>query len=97
MYQIEHEFVHLDSSSFHLHGEYEVEEPDEQAITITHGYSRDHRPDLKQVVAQMITSQKSALPVWLEVLSGNSSDKGSFAKSVSSYCKYLGNGGSHIL
>jgi len=93
VYQIEHEFVHLDSSSFHVHGEYEIEDADEQAITITHGYSRDHRPDLKQVVAQMITSQKSALPVWLEVLSGNSSDKGSFAKSVSTYCKYLGNGG----
>jgi hypothetical protein len=43
--------------------------------------------DLKQVVAQIITSQKSALPIWLEVLSGNSSDKGGFADSVTSYCK----------
>ena len=90
VYKIEHNFVHLDSSSFHLHGEYDVDDPDKQAITITHGYSRDHRPDLKQVVAQIITSQKSALPIWLEVLSGNSSDKGSFADSVTSYCKYLG-------
>ena len=90
VYQIEHNFVHLDSSSFHLHGEYERDEADTQAITITHGYSRDHRPDLKQVVTQMITSQKSSLPVWLEVLSGNSSDKESFAKSVDAYCKHLG-------
>ena len=28
LYQIEHRFVHLDSSSFHLHGQYAVEEPD---------------------------------------------------------------------
>jgi transposase len=91
VYGITHEFVHLGSSSFHLHGQYEAEEdPDKQVITITHGYSRDHRPDLKQVVAQIISSQKSALPVWLEVLSGNSSDKASFADSVVAYCKQLG-------
>lgn len=89
VYGIRHQFVHLDSSSFHLHGEYEGE-TDAQAIHITHGYSRDHRPDLKQVVAQIITSHKSALPVWLEVLSGNSSDKNSFPESVSAYCQHLG-------
>lgn len=90
VYQIEHRFVHLDSSSFHLHGQYAVEEPDREVITITEGYSRDHRPDLKQVVVQLITSQRSALPIWLEVLSGNSSDKETFAASVDSYCKQLG-------
>ncbi len=58
VYGIEHGFVHLDSSSFHLHGEYDVESPGEEMVSITHGYSRDHRPDLKQVVAQIITSHK---------------------------------------
>jgi transposase len=90
VYKIEHRFVHLDSSSFHLHGQYESSEPNTGAITITHGYSRDHRPDLKQVVVQLITSQRSALPVWLEVLSGNSSDKETFAPSVVAYCQQLG-------
>lgn len=90
VYGIQHEFVHLDSSSFHLHGEYESGEAETEVISITHGYSRDHRPDLKQVVAQLITSQRSALPVWLEVLSGNSSDKDSFANSVEAYSKHLG-------
>jgi transposase len=90
VYKVEHRFVHLDSSSFHLHGQYAIEEPDKEAITITEGYSRDHRPDLKQVVVQLITSQRSALPVWLEVLSGNSSDKETFATSVEAYCKQLG-------
>lgn len=91
VYEIEHEFVHLDSSSFHLHGEYGAgDEEEPQAIQITYGYSRDHRPDLKQVIAQIITSQNSALPVWLEVLSGNSSDKDTFANSVTAYCQHLG-------
>lgn len=55
VYGIEHQFVHLDSSSFHLHGQYDVNAPDEEMVSITHGYSRDHRPELKQVVAQLIT------------------------------------------
>jgi transposase len=38
----------------------------------------------------LITSQKSALPVWLEVLSGNSSDKESFPLSVAAYNRQLG-------
>jgi transposase len=92
VYGIEHRFVHLDSSSFHLHGEYDVDAPGEEMISITHGYSRDHRPDLKQVVAQIITSHKSNLPVWLEVLSGNSSDKESFSESVRAYCEHLADG-----
>ena len=92
VYGIEHKFVHLDSSSFHLHGEYDVDAPGEEMVSIIHGYSRDHRPDLKQVVAQIITSHKSNLPVWLEVLSGNSSDKESFSKSVKAYCEHLAGG-----
>jgi transposase len=90
VYGIKHRFVHVDSSSFHLHGDYKIEEPNKEAITITKGYSRDHRPDLKQVVVQLITSQRSALPVWLEVLSGNSSDKETFPLSVEAYNKQLG-------
>lgn len=89
VYGIKHKFVHLDSSSFHLHGQYDVDAPDEEMVSITHGYSRDHRPDLKQVVAQIITSHQSSLPVWLEVLSGNSSDKESFSESVTAYCEHL--------
>jgi transposase len=92
VYGIEHKYVHLDSSSFHLHGQYDVDAPDDEMVSITYGYSRDHRPDLKQVVAQIITSHKSNLPVWLEVLSGNSSDKESFSESVKAYCEHLAGG-----
>ncbi len=89
VYGIRHRFVHLDSSSFHLHGRYDAEEPEQGVIEVTHGYSRDQRPDLKQVVVQMITSQASALPVWLEVLSGNSSDRATFATTAEAYCAQL--------
>jgi transposase len=89
VYGIQSKFVHLDSSSFHLHGAYDRQEPGQEAITITYGYSKDHRPDLKQVVVQLITSYKSALPVWFEALSGNSNDKKTFTATVKAYCKQL--------
>jgi len=89
VYGLRPNFVHLDSSSFHLHGAYDPEEPNREAISVTYGYSKDHRPDLKQVVLQMITSHKSALPIWLEVLSGNSNDKKTFKATVKAYCKQL--------
>ena len=40
---IDQRFNHLDTTSFSLSGDY-VPERDEQAICITHGYSKDHRP-----------------------------------------------------
>jgi len=47
--RIEQRVHHLDTTSFSLSGN-SVPESDKQAMHITHGYSKDHRPDLKQVV-----------------------------------------------
>ena len=96
VYGIEHRFVHLDSSTLHVHGEYEgwAGDPgdgDWRRITITEGYSKDHRPDLKQAVVSLITTQAAAIPIWLEALNGNSSDRNSFPQSVQAYCNSLGN------
>ena len=56
--KIETSYAHLDSTSFHLHGEYNnietAENDQERPILITKGYSRDHRPDLKQCVLDLI-------------------------------------------
>src|SRR5215471_11902337 len=54
-------FHHLDTTSFALSGAY-VPESDEQAITITHGYSKDYRPDLKQAVLELMVSQDGGVP-----------------------------------
>ena len=41
--------LHLDATSFHVDGEYEsLLEQRESRIQLTHDYSRDHRPELKQ-------------------------------------------------
>lgn len=89
VYGIEHRFYHLDSSSFHLHGQYSAEKPQLEAIEITYGYSKEHRPDLKQVVLTLITGHRSQLPVWMEALSGNSNDKESFPKTVQAFCQQM--------
>jgi transposase len=47
--RIDIRFNHLDTPSFSLTGD-DVPDSDEHAIAITHGYSKDHRPDLKQAV-----------------------------------------------
>ncbi len=83
---IETRFAHLDSTTFSLHGQYNSEDdPDEipeGLIHITKGYSKDNAPSLNQVVVQLICANRTTIPIWLEALSGNTSDKKSFAKTV---------------
>ena len=70
---IEQRFHHLDTTSFSLSGDY-VPESDEQAIRITHGYSKDHRPDLKQAVLELMVSQDGGVPLVSKSWDGNTSD-----------------------
>ena len=51
-------------------------------IEIRHGHSKDHRPDLKQVVLSLVVNGPSAMPLWMEALDGNSSDKTSFPQTM---------------
>jgi transposase len=71
--RIEQRFHHLDTTSFSLSGTY-VPESDEHAIHITHGYSKDHRPDLKQVVLELLVSQDGGVPMVSKSWDGNTSD-----------------------
>src|SRR5204863_8527590 len=70
---IEQRFHHLDTTSFSLSGDY-VPESDEHAIRITHGYSKDHRPDLKQAVLELMVSQDGGVPLVSKSWDGNTSD-----------------------
>jgi transposase len=51
-----------------------VPDSDEQAMTITHGYSKDHRPDLKQAVLELMVSQDGGVPFVSKSWDGNASD-----------------------
>lgn len=88
-------FAHLDSTTFSLHGQYNSEldsdAVEEGVIHITKGYSKDHAPELNQVVVQMICAHKSSIPIWIEALSGNTSDKKSFRKTVAQFQQQFDN------
>jgi len=80
------ERAHLDGISILVHGKYEKEEKEKEdtivkeeagesvAIIITQGYSRDHRPDLKQFTWQLLTSEAEGIPLSMNVGDGNKTD-----------------------
>ncbi|KHG42961.1 transposase [Aphanizomenon flos-aquae 2012/KM1/D3] len=101
---------HLDSSSMHVHGQYNTSLPEvifesqkvgdnqeleelavksPKEITITYGYSRDHRPDLKQFIIEMICSGDGDIPIFLKLASGNQADSSCFGKIAVEYHKQL--------
>ncbi len=94
---IDRTFLHLDSTSFSFHGVYkdtetgqaDPEYPTKEVVHITHGYSKDHRSDLKQVILQMICTHGTSIPTWIEVLDGNSCDKNTFSKTVEKFRNQL--------
>ena len=64
--------LHADTTSKLVFGEYAS--PHEEAISVTYGHSKDHRPDLKQVMAG-VTTTTDGVPTLAEMLDGNQSDK----------------------
>lgn len=98
-FKIDLKYSHLDSTSFHLDGEYKREEDKEKQeeekiikerpIFIKKGYSRDHRPDLKQCVLDLITSQDGDIPLFVRVGDGNESDKAVFGKVLVEFKKQI--------
>ena len=85
-------FAHLDSSSFHVDGDYNSDAPpgeDEGVIHITKGYSRDHRPDLNQVVLDLIVEHQAGIPLLMKPLSGNESDATNFRAVVAEHVEHL--------
>ena len=72
---------HLDTTSMLVHGAYEVND-DPKVIEVTRGFSKDHRPDLKQIVLALVVNGPSSIPIWMDPLDGNSSDKVSFHETI---------------
>ena len=91
---------HQDTTSFHVDGKYNQDEaPDADAgiVHITHGYSRDSKPDLAQVALELIHEHQASLPVVLQVVSGNQNDKTTMQTSVALHVKQLKHVGIELL
>jgi transposase len=100
--------AHIDTSSFSLEGAYvedvesskkgnpeqfqdaAIQEKDQPIPR--YGYSKDHRPDLKQMVINLATTGSAGFPIWMEPHSGNASDKKILheaAKRMQAFCNQL--------
>ncbi len=72
--------LHFDTTTAKVYGEYptsrEPEDPEEpDAIPhVTRGHSKDHRPDLKQIVISLTATVDGAVPIAGRAASGNRSD-----------------------
>jgi transposase len=83
---------HLDSTSFHVDGRYNSEQPpDDGVIWITKGYSRDHRPELNQCILNLIVESQASIPIHMSAASGNSEDKTGFREQLTAHIEALQN------
>ncbi len=70
---------HGDGTSFKVEGEYNGSG---EGVKITFGYSKDHRPDLKQIMLSLVMTGKGNIPYWVETHDGNSSEKKTFPEMI---------------
>jgi transposase len=76
---VSRKFCHLDSTSMEVAGEYD----DHEGIgLVTFGYSKDHRPDLKQFMIYLMSSQDGDVPLLAKTVAGNTSDKKLFRERL---------------
>jgi len=66
--------AYLDTTSLSVHGAYDVI-PAEGAPTLRRGFSKDHRPDLKQLIFGLSLHGAAGIPLTSTSLDGNTSDK----------------------
>lgn len=85
-------FAHLDSTSFHVDGRYNADDPPEEGVIwITKGYSRDHRPELNQCILNLIVESQASIPIHMSTASGNIEDKSGFRDLIQSHIDKLQN------
>jgi transposase len=71
---LERRYVHFDTTSRSVWGDYQFAEEQDLPFRVTYGYSKDKRPDLKQFVLSTLCVHR-AVPIWGKLEDGNASDK----------------------
>ncbi len=68
-YDISLDFIHYDITSLLFQGEYE------DADMVNYGYSRDKRPDCKQVNLRLNITDEDGIPIAFKVINGKTTDR----------------------
>ncbi len=79
--------IHADTTSVSVQGAYD--DYDDTPLLLTYGYSKDHRPDLKQFMYGLGVT-RDQVPVIGEVMNGNTSDQTWNMKLIEKLRKRLG-------
>ena len=74
LHELDTSVIHGDTTSKSFQGVFDNTDADELAPIVTFGHSKDHRPDLKQLVFGVGTTA-DGIPIMAEVADGNESDK----------------------
>ncbi len=89
--------LHDDSTSIKVTGQYRSARGrrvrGKRAPFLTHGYSKDHRPDLKQLLFILTTTHDGGVPVQFRCADGNTSDSVTHEETWDSLCKVAGRPG----
>ncbi len=87
-FSLEKRHVHFDTTSVNVWGGYEQCSADSGSINITFGYSKDHRPDLKQFLIKMLCVGRN-IPIVGSCEDGNTSDKAINNKLLSRISQHM--------
>lgn len=79
--------LHYDTTSINVTGEYD-HAFNTRLIQIVRGRSKDHRNDLKHFIISLVTNQHG-IPLFMEPLSGNVSDKKTLIRTINEVRKNL--------
>ncbi|MCP4398819.1 MAG: IS1634 family transposase [bacterium] len=66
--------VHNDTTSASVYGTSARHQHADEGMTLTFGYSKKHRPDLKQLIWSLSVSSDSAFPLFQQAYDGNTAD-----------------------
>jgi transposase len=82
--------VHHDTTSINVWGDYDLDrrEDNPPPFLITHGHSKDHRPDLRQFLVSMLCVERN-IPIFGKLEDGNTSDKAANNVILSSISKRM--------
>lgn len=93
-FDIDFKELHNDSTSIKFCGQYKGARGrsirGQRAPWITYGYSKDHRPDLKQLLFVLTTSSDGGIPVQFRSEDGNTNDSTTHLETWNTLCKVAG-------
>ena len=87
--------LHNDSTSVSFYGAYDLADEERQVhghptVAITYGHSKDHRPDLKQLLFILTVSEDGGVPIYFTSASGNTSDDTTHRATWDLLCQLAG-------